>query len=408
MKKSLFFIFFLLPFLPVFSFLKTEDINYSAYFSIVILIFAASLLLYRRNIKIDINLRYWIWYIFVTFISWPISFILKNYGYLTYPFTAVSLYIILKYYTNHSDYLFFLKLFFIAAFIEAVLGISQSLLGFPLFENITKNIYESDRNYLAYIFPSIRAFIRQGTGTFEHFNGLASYLALSIPIIYGYWKSNKNKTRLILLLVVAFGLIITFSRGSLIGTLVGVYFVFLIKSKRKSTLITFTGIGIIILAMLLSSILVNYYQSTQNFTIREYTWAFALSEALNQPIKLIYGFGPFYFHEKFLGMAGTISNLHSGQLQILLEEGLIGFMLFIMLFISTIKKAIRYKENIAIVSITGGLIAFFSSQLFDNAYFGYTGILWFSLLAIVFTIKDENIFIIKKHKINDIYHHPRT
>jgi len=395
MKKALYFFFFVIPFLPVFAFLKTETINYSAYYAIILLVYTVFYVLIKWKVKLDSNLLFWLWYLFITVISWPISFIFKNYGYLTFPSTAFSLYVLLKYYSNEFDYKIFIQFFIAAAILQAILGISQSFFGFPMFENITMMVYESDRNYLAYIFPSFSQIVRQGTGTYEQFNGLASYLALAVPISYGIWKTKPTKLKYIILAIITLGLITTFSRGSLIGTILGIYFILFIKAKKKNIFIIVTVITAVMLVILLSSAVMSYYQSTENFSIREYTWIFAFQEAMNQPIKLIYGFGPFYFHEKVLGMAGTITNLHSGQLQIFLEEGAIGFLLFMLLFIRAIKRAFRYKDNIAIVSITGGLIAFFVSQLFDNAYFGNTGILWFSFLAIVFSIGEDNVFALK-------------
>lgn len=395
MKKILLFIFFLLPFLWAFSFLKADRINYSAYYSIIILIFALLNVLLDPKLKLDKYLYFWFWFLFMLLIAWPIAFVLKNYGYLTYPFTAVSLYIILKYYCSTEDYFFFLKLFLFAASIQALISISQSFFGFPIFENITTEIFESNRNYLAYLFPSLGELVRQGTGTFEQFNGLGSYLALSLPIAYGYWKATHSKKKLILMSIIALGLISTFSRGSLIGALLGLYYIFFLSTKRKLRFFILTVTLSVIILFFLSSAIVSYYQATQNFTIREYTWVFAFNKALTQPVKLLYGFGPFYFKEKLLGLYGTITNLHSGQIQILLELGVIGFTLFMSLFIDVIKVASKYKNNFAVVSITGGLIAFFISQLFDNAFFGYNGILWFSLLAIIFKIRENNIFIIK-------------
>jgi len=132
MKKSLLFVFYLLPFLVIFKFLRTDLINYNAYYSIIILIFVVFKLIAKTKIEIDIYLKFWLWYIFVTFISWPLTFIITNYGYLTYPFTAISLYILLRYYSNINDYKYFIKLFLLAASIQAALGISQSLFGLPI------------------------------------------------------------------------------------------------------------------------------------------------------------------------------------------------------------------------------------------------------------------------------------
>lgn len=392
MNKLIFGSFFILPFLPAFDFFKTQEINYFAYYAIIITCFVFIKILLNDKITIDQYLIYWIWYFFITLISWSIWFIIKNYYYLIYPFTAISLYIILKYYCNYRDYGFFVKIFLSTAVIQSLIGISQSFFGYPIFENITPVIFESERNYLAFIFPSISSVVKQGTGTFEHFNGLGAYLAIALPISYGYWKSDPSIKSILILTIITIGVITTFSRGALIGSILGIIYIYVLSSKNKLKI--FLLIVLVVAAIIfLWGILVSYYQKTQNFTIREYTWSFALSSALQNPLKLLYGYGPFYFREKLLGLGGTITNLHSGQLQILLELGIIGFLIFISLFKYALVITSKYKNNLAIVSITGGMIAFFVHQIFDNSFFGNTGILWFTLLALVFTIKENNIFI---------------
>ena len=72
------------------------------------------------------------------------------------------------------------------------------------------------------------------------------------------------------------------------------------------------------------------------------------------------------------------------------------------MFKEALVTANKYKSNLAIVSITGGLIAFFIHQLFDNSYFGETGILWFVLLAIVFNLKKTDIFQKDREVVNDL------
>lgn len=398
MKKLSLSLFLILPFLPVFNFLKTEDINYAAYYSIIILFYILlSLILNKKKINFDKYFIYWGWFILITLFSWPLSFILKNYSFLTYPVTAISLYILLKYYCNNRDYLFFIKTIIITAVIQSIIGISQSFWGYPIFEKITPTIYESERNYLAYIIPSISALVRQGNGTYEHFNGLGAYLAIALPISYGYYKSVHSLKTIFIFVIISLGVITTFSRGALLGAFTGLFFIIVLSAKKKFNIFLLSGI-IFIGLFFLWGVIVSYSQTTQNYSIRVYTWAVAFNTALENPFKLIYGYGPFYFREKLLGLYGTITNLHSGQLQILLELGIIGFLIFISLFRDAMKIASIYRKNIASVSITAGLLAFFVHQIFDNSYFGNTGILWFALLVIIFTIKNENIFQLKDNQ----------
>ena len=394
MKKTIFLFFFILPFLPIFKFINPEKINYSAYFAIILLIYLLLMITRKIKIRIDSYTIYWGWFLFITFISWPISFLIKNYGYLTYPSISICLYLLLRYYCNIKDYEYFLHLFLITAFIQSLLGISQSFLGIPIFNNIIADVFISDRNYLSILFPSINSFVKQGSGTFEHFNGLGAYLALSFPIAYGYWKETSKKLALFLLIIIGLGIITTYSRGALLGSLIGIIYVIYLTSKKRINIIIFAAMFILFIPILWGGI-IEYYNISQNYTSRLNTWFIAYNQAITNPIKMIYGYGPFYFKEKILGLYGTLTNLHSGHLQILLELGIIGFILFITLFLKAMRLSNSYKGNISIVSITGGLLAFFVHQIFDNSFFGNTGILWFSLLGIIFSIKNQSIWVLK-------------
>ena len=86
--------FLILPFLPALSFLNTQDINYSAYFSIVVTLFTIVLIISKPKIKFDGYLLYWGWFLVVLFISWPVSYIIKNYTFINLSFGSYfSLYI---------------------------------------------------------------------------------------------------------------------------------------------------------------------------------------------------------------------------------------------------------------------------------------------------------------------------
>ncbi|MDP4195860.1 MAG: O-antigen ligase family protein [Bacteroidota bacterium] len=273
--------------------------------------------------------------------------------------------------------------------IQSILGTMQSFFGFPIFPNVT-NIFEGNRNYLAFIFPSISSLVQQGTGTFEHFNELGGLLSLTVPIIFGWWFYNKSKTRLAILLISSLGLITTFSRGALLGSIVGISFMLILNSNKKvmNKIVFISAFALIFIAWKYIS---DYYSMTQNLSIRYDTWTFAWQYASEHPLELIWGYGIYFFHNNILGLQDTITNLHSGQLQILLELGIIGITLFLSSFIATIKKAIKEKHPVSITFVSG-IIGFFIHQLFDNSLFSYIATIYFIFIAIVqLSLTNEDI-----------------
>ncbi len=381
-KKVLYILFFSDLFIVIV--INPTELYASAYISIFLTFSLVIMILVHRKIKIDYVTIFMMWFFVNSLMSWGLSYVITNFRLITYPCTAFAVYFMLSRLSDQKTIRFFVSVLIASVFLEAVIGISQSFIGFPVFPHIVDELYTHDRNYLAYIIPSISSLVNQGSGTFEHFNGLGGFLSLTVPIIWGYWLSNKSdKPRFIILLIAVLGVITTYSRGALLGSIIGIIFIYLYRSNVSKTKIFRNLLIISVLIILVGgSIIQNYYQSTENFSSRFDTWSFAMDIALRNFDKLIFGYGVFFFRENFLGLAESLTDLHSGQLQIFLELGIVGFILFMILFIKAIKKAVK-ENNILKLSLAGGVLAFFFHQLLDNAIFSFTGILMFGIIGII-------------------------
>ena len=184
-------------FIPVISFLEPQYFNYDAYFTFIITISTIFfLLIEKKEFKIDSLIIFFVWYIINGILIRGLFNIKPPYSLFIVPLTSVSLYLIFisqKYEYKYDIIVFFLKWLMIAVVVESLIGISQSFFSFPLFTNILSNFYSFGRNYFAYIFPSISPEVIQGSGTFQHFNGLGGLLSLTFPLFFGFWYSNKEK-----------------------------------------------------------------------------------------------------------------------------------------------------------------------------------------------------------------------
>ena len=392
-KKLIITFYFTLFFIPAINFLHSSDINYSAYYSILVTLIISVLILKKRKIQLDAIEIFFLYYLFHAITTWGLKGALQEYSLITYPFTAFSLYYLFSYENTSIITTYFIKILFITIVIQSLLAISQSLFGYPVFPKILPYLYGDNRNYLSILFPSISSYVKQGSGTFEHFNGLGALFSLTFPLLFGFWYANKNEPiRLFLLVVIVLGIISTFSRGALLGSIIGSYTIIALNSKFKKTTFIIYVFLIATLVFFLKNNIVNYFSNSLNLTIRIDTWLLAIHDFRFNPLRILFGYGDIYFHKEVLiGKKGVLSNLHSGWLQIVLEQGVLGFLLFFMPLIKIFKKVLSQKKNLFVLSIMGGIIGFLIHQLFDNAIFGSLAFIMFSFIGILKYYENNNL-----------------
>ncbi len=380
-RKSILSIFILSFFVVAFPILNSQNYNYVAYITLLSFFVLLLFISIYKQIRIDSVIIYLLWFLFSILINYSLFDFRDNYSNYIFPLLALSLYIFISNHSNENMITQFLNLLIFLAVIESILGMSQSLFGFPYFSNASE-IFQSDRNYLAYLIPSISSFVTQGTGTFEHFNGLGGLLSLVFPYIFGWWYSKKNNSRLFIMLIVFGGLFMTYSRGALIGSIVGIFYIIYMSPNRNKNIWKMIVFISIIVIFVFWNVINDYYNATENYSVRDYAWTVATSIALENPSKLLWGYGMYYFQNNVMGFYGTITSLHSGQLQIFLELGLIGIMLFLISFWEAIKNSITDK-NILSISLAGGVLSFFTHQLFDNSMFNEIAVVYFIFIGII-------------------------
>jgi len=378
---------FFIPALPV---LRPEDVNYKAYYAIVVTISAVAYMISVKRIKIDLLVIYLFWFIANAFIFYGAKGLFENYMILAIPFTTLSLYFIISEFTHGREIIFLITFVLITAILQALIGILQSFYGWPVFSNIIEDTFLSSRNYFAYIFPQVSAIVRQGSGTFQHFNGLGSLLALTSPLIFGFWRAkNISVLRFAIMCIIFLGVFTTYSRGALLGSVIGCSFIIIMDSTiPKFKALVFLFVCIIMVYFCLD-IIMSYIQVTGHIASRVLTWLFAIEYSLKNPINLFLGYGIFSFNRNILGTNGVLSNLHSGQLQIFLELGVVGFSIFIVYFTKIFYLIFTGKRDLLINSFGGGILSFFIQQLFDNSMFGLVGVLFFCFAAVLKVILNQ-------------------
>lgn len=267
--------------------------------------------------------------------------------------------------------------------VEAAVGLCQTLFGVPVFEAIGSPTYVEARNYFGYFLPGVSTVARLATGTFEHFNGLGALLGVGTTMCFWYWIRRRSLPRLALLLLVGSGLIATFSRGSLIGALTGCTFVYAFTAKRGWRLARAVGAGAVALTglALAWSEITTYTTSTSNLASRQEVWAFALADYGSDPVVVLFGHGFGYFQVLLSSAGAATARLHSAPLQLLLEGGIVG----VVLFMAAVAYAFRRASEWPGLSLpsAGGVVALLVSSLFDNSLAGHLGVLGIGLLVVM-------------------------
>ncbi len=276
---------FIVPFMSALEFFQPTTHNYTAYFAIFTFGSGALLLLLSRmRVKIDFAILFIAWVVLNTGLIRGRDLLLSDYAFFVYPFTAAGFYVTARYLMGEQDTVLFLRLLMLFAVVESILAMLQSYMAWPLFTEVIPQFYADERNYFAYLFPGVSRYVIQGTGTFEHFNGLGALLALTFPIAFSLWLSDRsNLMRLLSVAAIGGGIIATFSRGALLSAILATGILWASTRSKKAFLILVVGACLV--SGLFMTTFSQYFAQTENLTVRTSTWDLAAEYAVIIPIR---------------------------------------------------------------------------------------------------------------------------
>lgn len=277
-------------------------------------------------------------------------------------------------------------------------NISQAWMDEEMFEDIKMRIYS----------------------TLENPNVLGEFILLVLPVsISLMWIKKQWLSKIFyfaLSVIMAVALVLTFSRGCWIGLMVSAaVFITFVAGKLW-------GIALMALPfipMLLPESIINRFMSIGDMkdsstSYRVYIWMGTLlmlkdfwltgigpgSEAFTQ----VY---PFYSYNAIVA-----PHAHNLFLQIMVESGIIGIILFLLLIFMFIKKLIcgyqyggkRNCNSVVIVGIASAVLGFLVQGLFDNCFYNYRVFMVFwSVIALGITAVNvaRNEFLLKEDSSDD-------
>jgi O-antigen ligase len=304
----------------------------------------------------------------------------------------------------------FIWTYLIFLFFNIIIGVFQLFFGYvPLLGKEFMEVYKFE-------FKRIR-------GVFVHGNSLGGIIALTIPPYLSFYFSKEFKNTSLQLKIMyfcfsfllLFALFFTYSRNSLISSILGVLFFFFIYSwKIKKFEIFFKYLFLFLFSLLFiifasKFIFEKVYERILSifrpfedisFQVRIHYWVNSLKTFLKHPI---FGIGISQFI--YMPYAFLVIIPHNLYIQLLLETGIIGFFSFFLLIgtimkflLECIKKSESHEKYFWLpFGLFGSWITFLNHNLLDSSW---TTINHNEEMKVFFIMITLSVFIYKKLVLN--------
>jgi exopolysaccharide production protein ExoQ len=306
-----------------------------------------------------------------------------------------------------SFFLFLATFFFLAClYLNNIEKIYKLLSSFFIFVIIT-----SCALYLTGFGEMTKTYSGAINGMFPHKNLFGRFCAIAFLFYLTSYLANRNHSAIFLMLSCLLFIFMSESKGALLILLISIFTcLFLLKVYTGKLLIRFiysTLLFVSLLALYLASInievILAFIGKDITLTGRVQLWKLSLQYISESPF-LGYGFDVFW---KSVIDSNTLSKFdvfweaphsHNGFLDLLLDLGLLGLFLYLLLLINTIRICITNIKYLKINSFKNkqllkvsyfsllSLVYILLSSFIEKAYFGYNEILWFLFLIISYFI----------------------
>lgn len=383
------------PFLPGFMRITENKVAILAIILYAIHIFRKIIL--KQKIVIDGIVIFFIYYLVHTFFThkfpWKAGF--QAYGLFLTPLYLLAFYVLYAQNKNRELVLYGVKVLVWMGVFQSLTGFSQVLFNYPIPELVetdpkTKELvlHSSNRNYFALLGAAQET--NQASGSFSHFNELAPFLLICACLAYALWFYYRTLLWQIVFFIIFSGIIVTFSRGALMSTLTALMIMYFAYTNYRTVKLLAFSVAFVLFFFVTAPALKTYADQTGNHVGRYTTWVYCWEIAKQQPEKLFFGYGIWYFRTNYLSSdmihltehEQIIENMHNTPLQLLLELGIIGSLILYVSLIGLIVLAVK-KGNIWSFCLISIIWGFYFSQVFDQAFFGYDGTIYFTAIGLL-------------------------
>ena len=227
--------------------------------------------------------------------------------------------------------------------------------------------------------------------TFDNPNVLGQYLVLAIPVVFALCISAKNITaRIVFLLTTAVMLaclVFTWSRAAWVGIVLALGFFVVMKDRRWASICI---VALLILPFFLPESILSRITSIGNMkdsstAYRVSVWIASLRMAKDYWLGGIgLGSGAFerIYQNYALNGAGFALHSHNFYIQLVVEMGILGLIVFLAIIFLSYKQIISVKDknsvnkNVAL-AIGGALIGYLFQGMAENLWYNYRMVLIF-------------------------------
>ena len=227
--------------------------------------------------------------------------------------------------------------------------------------------------------------------TFDNPNVLGQYLVMAIPVAFALlWSDRRLGAKAVyagITAVMMACLVFTWSRAAWVGIILAIGFYMVIKDRRWASLLV---VALLIMPFVLPESIISRITSLGNMkdsstAYRFSVWISSLRMAGDYWMSGIgLGAGAFerVYQKYALNSAGFALHSHNFYIQLVVEMGILGIILFAFIMISTYRKVISIKDkkssnaNVAL-AMGGALVGYMFQGVAENLWYNYRMILLF-------------------------------
>ncbi len=239
--------------------------------------------------------------------------------------------------------------------------------------------------------------------TWENPNMLAEYLALLLPLAMARMLCSKRPLHgfghTVCFFLTAICLIITWSRGAWLGALISLLLLILCMSHRSLSFLILAALPAGVLLPMLPERVLRRFLSIGNFADTSVRYRLHLWEGIGRMLQDHWlggvGVGEVAFRRVYADYAlpgiETAMHSHSLYLQILCQLGVVGLIVFALLLLTWLRRALefyRYSElretKLTVLGGVAAVAALLVMGLFDDVFYNYRiFFLFFAMMGLV-------------------------
>ena len=351
-------------------------------YPLLLVFIIADVALYKK--KLHINFIDVLWYLIILYllISLPFSYDFKeSLIHIIYYTIMIVVMTLLK--SSKDMQLRLIKIFYVSAILYAMITLSSFFIR-GLIPDYFNFLFDSDRIH--------RIESEISRGAFSGLAGEVSYNMYTIAVGFGIVISNLlvskrlSKFNTVLVIIMAVSLLLTQKRSVIVVIFLILLFILIVLKNNKAVtkrafklLLALVAIAIVVVIVFPDVLRVFnrfFVDDKLYLSGRNELWAYAKDMFLDRPL-FGYGVGSYNIYCNNMGYFSGALHAHNIYIQMLAETGIVGFMLFMVAFISSLLKTVEITRKTMMTSNNSTLKVIILFSLYMQLFFllyGFVGI----------------------------------